>query len=172
MQGNETEPAPLPSSEAVLAAFLQPQSSLRIPYTTTGNHIMSNIESAFTSGFYRTQAGSLQSIAVAVTSGEVARSGELGKVVLNGRTIPAEAAIAAGMIDQTAADYIAKLGATDKPAPFTREDHKAPIEEEVKAPAATALEALGAFFISPTTHTKAAALAALEAHLVASGGTA
>ena len=132
---------------------------------------MNNHEAAFTNGFYRTPAGSLQSIAVAITSGVAKKSVEPGKVVLNGQTLPASAAVAAGMIDQVAADYIATQEATDKPAAFTREDPQREADEGLnKTPAQACIDALGAFFTSPTATSKAVAMNALEAHLKAAVG--
>ena len=92
---------------------------------------------------------------------------------MKGLAMSAEAAIGAGMINQAAADYVAGLQGTDKPAPHIRQDHQRPPEEENnKTPAQACIEALGAFFTSPTATSKAVAMGALEAHLVASGGIA
>jgi hypothetical protein len=134
------------------------------------NNIMNNNQHNIT-GFYRNPQGAYQSIASAMVTGEVKRSVEEGKVVINGMTMPAEAAIAAGMIDQEAADHIAKVEGTDKPAPFTREDHVEP-EELTKTPTEAVLEALGKCLINPTALTVSVAKNALEAHLLTTGGIA
>jgi hypothetical protein len=123
-------------------------------------------------GYFRNENGTTMSIGTAVTMGFISRGAELGTIVLKGITYKAPLAVEVGFIDEAAAAFLAARPGSDQPAPAIREDHQAPLEDEVKTPAATALEALGAFFTSPTTHTKAAALAALESHLKASGGTA
>jgi hypothetical protein len=135
--------------------------------------IMSNQESAYTTGFFRSPTGAMQSIASAVVTGAVQRSHQPGKVVIGAITMSAEAAVAGEHLDQNAAAYVLSREACDKPAAFTREDAQRPPERDTsKTPAQACIEALGAFFTRPGLATQQVAVCALEAHRVASGGIA
>ena len=122
---------------------------------------------AESTAYYQNESGARMSIQAAITAGYIYRGVESGTVHTNNRTMLASVAVAAGIIGQDAADYIATVDGTNVPAPFTREDHRSEIPEA--NPADTAMESLGAFFSGLPPEAKLAALEALQKHLVPAG---
>lgn len=122
------------------------------------------------SNYFVMDTGATMSIQAAVTMGLIYRGTAPGTIFTNNREMPADAAVAAGIIGADAAAYIASLPGTNVPAPHTREDRGYEPEqgEETISPSDASLDALGSFFLAPTEQRKAAAMEALEAHLKAS----
>ncbi|MHB1175816.1 MAG: hypothetical protein ACYCZJ_11900 [Sulfuriferula sp.] len=121
------------------------------------------------SNYFVMDTGATMSIQAAVTMGLIYRGTAPGTIFTNNREMPADAAVAAGIIGADAAAYIASLPGTNVPAPHTREDRGYEPEqgEETISPSEASIAALGAFFLAPTEQGKAAAMEALEAHLKA-----
>lgn len=122
----------------------------------------------FPGGYFVPASGGPMSIRAAVNRGFVYRSNREGFIVVNGNTMLAEGAIAVGMIDKAAADYITTLEGTDKPAPFTREDMVSPEPEFTSLDTAkTLMDAVSRFFLDPSLTAKHIAIEALSAHMEA-----
>lgn len=121
------------------------------------------------SNYFVMDTGATMSIQAAVTMGLIYRGVTPGSVFTNNREMPADAAVAAGIIGADAAAYIASLPGTNVPAPHTREDKRYEPEqgEETLSPSDVSLAALGSFFMAPSEQGKQAAMEALAAHLKA-----
>jgi hypothetical protein len=117
--------------------------------------------------YFRTQQGDSMSIQAAVTRGLIYRGTDKGTVVIGGIKMKASAAVDAGMIDQKAADYVTSLPGTNEPAPPTRKDAAAPLEESSGTTPRSLIDALGTFFTNPTLLNKQLASNAIDAHFKA-----
>lgn len=71
--------------------------------------------------------GTYGTIYAATTQGAVFRSRDPGFIVLaGGRKLSAELAMASGLLDQAALDYLMDMEGAYEPAPAIREDHRHP----------------------------------------------
>jgi len=112
------------------------------------------------------QGSESMSIEAAFRRGLVARAGDDDEiVVINGQRMSIAAAIGAGIIDQAAEPFISSVEGRATPAPHTREDPQPdPATAETKEQAAKLLDALAAFFATPTPENRRAAVDVILRH--------
>ena len=138
----------------------------------TANDNSKNALEQTDTAFFVMDTGATMSIQAAVTMGLIYRGAAPGSIFTNSREMPADAAVAAGIIGADAAEYIAGLEGTYVAAAHTREDRGyEPGQEDGEqaiSPSEASIAALGAFFLAPTEQGKQAAMAALDSHLKAS----